>query len=345
MTGEGEPYVSKLGRRIVRASRAKAFARGLRTLARHSWAHASSAALAFVPRVRSVTAGADPCAESLRVAVYVTFDRQGLAADFVVAQVAALAALGRRVIVVSNSPVLSPGAVAGLAPHVRAILHRRNIGHDFGAYRDGLGALGDVAGLDSVILTNDSCFGPFADLGLVEARAAEGGFDVFGITDSWAHAYHVQSYYLYVGRAVLGSAAFAAFWRGLLISQPRSMVISHGEIGFTQAMLKAGFSAGAMCPYRDVARVARARALSRLGEVGVLPRERAYLADLAEDVDFDVPLNPTYFFWDVLIQHFGSPFLKRDLLRRNLTQQPGLVELDFLGADQAAGVLESLKRA
>ncbi len=319
------PYVSKLGLRIARPSRTRQLARALRTVARLGWAYASSATLAAIPRLRAVVVGMDPCAGSADAAIYVTFDRQARVPDFVVAQVAALAACGRRVTVVSNSPALPAAQAAKLVPHVREIVHRRNIGHDFGAWRDGLARIGPLDACNSLLLMNDSCFGPLSDLAIVEQRGRDSLRDVFGITDSWAHAYHVQSYYLRLSAKVLRSSVFERFWQSLLISQPRSMVISHGEIRLTQTMLAAGFTAGALCPYVDMAALARKQAAACLKESDLLPRELAYLQDLVQDVDFGIPLNPTYFFWDVLLEQ-GSPFIKRDLLRSNPTQQPRLME-------------------
>jgi lipopolysaccharide biosynthesis protein len=259
----------------------------------------------------------------VRAAIYVSFDAGSVLQDHVVAQVAALAACGRRVIFMSNSPALPAAMVARLAPFVREVVHRRNFGHDFGAYKDGLARLGDLGALHSLVLMNDSCLGPFRPLAVVEARAEASGCGIFGITENWAHAYHVQTYYVWLSGDVVRSAAFAGFWRGLLISQPRSMVIFRGEIRFTQEMLAAGFSAGALCPYGEVARVAQAALRERLGQE-LAPGERAFYERLDRRIVDEEPLNATHFFWDVLLTHFQSPFIKRELVRDNPEGVPGV---------------------
>ncbi len=310
---------------------------GPRRTARTAWAYAASAALAAVPRIRNAVAGADPNRDSARAAIYVTHDRYSLVADYVVAQVAALAALGCRVTVISNAPKLRPEAVERLGPHVREIVHRHNFGHDFGAFKDGIARLGDLGALHSLILMNDSCYGPFLPLSDVETRAEASGCDLFGITDSWTYRYHLQTYFLIIGARVLGSPAFAAFWRTLLIWQPRSMVITRGEVRFTHEMLKAGFRAGALCPYARAAQLALARARGRLAETDrLLPGERRYYEQLAEDVSTGKPLNPTHSFWDVLITECGAPFVKRELLRRNPVRVPGLLGWETLLAGHNA---------
>jgi hypothetical protein len=316
---------------------------------RHLAAYAGSAVARFVPTILATLPGEDPCADQPRPAIYVSFDRWGMVADYVVAQVRALAECGRRVTFITTSPKLLPADVARLRPHVREILHRRNVGHDFGAYRDGIARLGDLSALHSLVLMNDSCYGPFGGLSRVEAAAEASGADLFGITDSWSLRYHLQTYYVWIGRAALASPAFAAFWRSLLPSQPRSMVIVNGEIRFTQALLKAGLTTAAMCPYTQAAFAAEQAARRRLSdEDGLLDGERAYREALLAAILDGAPLNPTHSFWDVLLTECGSPFIKRELLRKNPVRIPGVAQWEQVvggceGADLNA-IRNHLKR-
>src|SRR6202034_805474 len=103
---------------------------------------------------------------------------------------------GYAVIIVSNSRILKEEAVAELLPQVAAIVHRHNVGYDFGAWRDGLALIPDIGKLDRLILTNDSIFRPLQDLGTVLARCDADRADVWGITDCYTFRYHLQSYFL-----------------------------------------------------------------------------------------------------------------------------------------------------
>ncbi len=306
-----------------RPSLARRLSRVPRNVARVLYAYACSAAAAPLQRIRSATPGEDPCRASKRAAIYVSFDANSALQEHVVAQLAALAACGRRVIFISNSPALPADIVARVAPYVREVVHRRNFGHDFGAYKDGLARLGNLADLHSLVLMNDSCLGPFSPLQAVEERAEASGHAIFGITENWAHAYHVQTYYVWLTGSLVRSAAFATFWRGLLISQPRSMVIFRGEIRFTQEMLAAGFTAGSLCPYGELARIAQTEIRQRLAQ-NLPPTERAFYECLDRRIVEEEPLNATHFFWDVLLTHFHAPFIKRELLRANPESVPGV---------------------
>jgi lipopolysaccharide biosynthesis protein len=262
----------------------------------------------------------------------------------VVDQVAALAEAGRRVTFITNSARIAPRDADRLRPYVREVVHRRNFGHDFGAYKDGIARLGDLREVDSLVLMNDSCFGPFGGLARVEAAALASGADLFGITESWSIRYHLQTYYIWIGAAALRSAAFRAFWRGLLASQPRSMVIANGEIAFTQKLLRAGFTARALCPYAEVAALARQAADRRLADgSGLLAFERNHLEALVGAVLAGADLNPTHSFWDVLLTECGSPFVKRELLRHNPLRIPGVSQWERLLADQPAAQLDAIR--
>ncbi len=324
--------------------RGRSVAPGYRHVLRHLAAYIGSAIASCRPRIRSVAAGADPHAASRDAALYVSFDRWGLVADFVVAQVAALAEAGRRVTFITNSPRLAPEAAARLLPYVREVVHRRNFGHDFGAYKDGIARL-ELHALDSLVLMNDSCYGPFGSLAEVDRKAALSGRDIFGITESWDVCYHLQTYYLWIGPAVLRSLAFTRFWRALLPSQPRSLVILDGEIGFTQAMLKAGFSVRALCPYGEAALHAQAAARQTLvaEPSDLLEEERAYLRRLVHAITAGDTLNPTHSFWDVLVTQCGAPFIKRELLRANPVRIPGLLGWERVVASLPGSDLDAIR--
>jgi len=281
----------------------------------------------FVQRVRAVVDGSDPNASSPRYAVYVTYDRRSLTADYVKSQVEALARLGYRVIVISTSPKLPKSEAEKVLPHCWRVMHRRNFGHDFGAYKDGIDRIGPMDAVESLILMNDSCYGPLFDLAGIEQRAQASRSDVFGITDSWSIAYHLQSYFLRIDRRALRSEAFSSFWATLLPYQPRAIVIRRGEIGLTQHLVRRGMITEALCPYHEVANRALQLILARLASnsVQLLPAEKIYLELLANKINSGTPLNPMHSFWDVLFVEFSCPFIKCNLLRRNPTHIPGLI--------------------
>ena len=317
----------------------RGFAAGLRRLiakciewatliAQYVLAVAGSCFAVCVPLIRHIDEGLDPNAGSRRYAVYASYDRHSIVADYVVAQVEALSRIGYRIVVVLTSPYARTTETSKLATHSWKIVHRRNFGHDFGCYKTGIRQIERLQEAESLILMNDSCYGPLFDLARVERLAREDGADIWGITDSWWKSYHLQSYYLRLGNRAINSEAFQRFWATLLPYQPRNLVVRLGEIRLTQYLVRDRLTTGVLCPYHAVAEKALELILPRINgdEAGLLPSEIHYLQWLAEQISKGTDLNPMHPFWDVLIVEFACPFIKRGLLRSNPTGVPGLFD-------------------
>ena len=222
------------------------------------------------------------------VAVVVHFDRLGRVDRWLEHYLQQLKAAGFTVIFVSNAPRLDDQAVARIAPLCGTVLRRDNAGLDFGAYKDGLGRIPDLARVRRLILANDSAFGPFRPIGDIVRDMPADEAAVWGITDSVEGGSHLQSYFLLLHEQALRSDAFKRFWTGYRYVQSRYWNILMYEIGLSRAMTKAGLACRALCPYDD--------ALSALSGA-------------------EVPHNPSHELWQVLIAEMGCPFIKRDLLR------------------------------
>ncbi len=265
-----------------------------------------------------------------RVAVFLHYDRRGVVHDYVIHYLEALRALGFEILFISNAPSLSQESWQRIAPLAALMMRRRNRGHDFGAFRDAVAALGDVSRFEQLIMANDSVYGPLQDLAPLLERCDRGDAAVWGVTDSWDRRYHLQSYFLLFKREALASPAFTSFWRGVRLVPSRSWVIRQYEIGLTQAMVKAGLRCSALFPYRAAA-AALSEAVTRRG---LLKREdlsdyhRHYADRLFAAVERGDTLNQTHYFWDYLIGEAGCPFIKRDLLLRNPVKVPYVNQWD-----------------
>ena len=169
-----------------------------------------------------------------------------------------------------------------------ALLTRRNIGLDFGAWRMALRALSlPRPDTNRILLINDSVYGPLLPLAPLLARMPANGADLWGLTDSQERGWHLQSYFLLAGPTLIRSPIWRSFWRGVVPLPFKRWTVGRYEVGLSQRVLKAGFSARALFPHTSVA-------------------------------------NPTLGEWRALLEA-GFPFLKRELLRDNPT---GVENLD-----------------
>ena len=256
-----------------------------------------------------------------KIAVFVHFDSACRVQAFTLDYARALAEAGYAIAFVSNCPSLADTDLTVLKSFCAAIICRRNVGYDFGAVRDALRLLGlPRDSTDQLVIANDSVFGPLQPLHTLLDRIDFTKADIWGATDSWQHGYHLQSYFLAVGKAALQSAAWRQFWDGVRLMQSRDYVISRYEIGLTQAMLRAGLRCDAAWNYNDLLRsIPRPAPEPGQHYIDADPADdarRGHLARLRHAVVDHVPMNPTGELWRQLLLS-GFPFIKRELLRSN----------------------------
>lgn len=263
-----------------------------------------------------------------RVAIFVHFDRQGLVHDFVHHYVRELGKAGFATIFVSNALRLAPDIAERLVPVCASILRRDNVGRDFGAFKDALATIPRLDRLESLLLANDSVYGPFQDLGELIGRMNMAEADVWGVTDNWEQHFHLQSYFLLFGRQALAADGFRRFWAHVRHVQAKQWIIDRYEIGLTRAMIQSGLRCRAAFPYRLVAtsliEAVQADAESA-GSARGSEHRRRFMDGLVQAIESGVPLNSSHFFWEHLIVRMGCPFLKQELLRDNPVHVPGVL--------------------
>lgn len=267
-----------------------------------------------LPRILKVVAGAR--VHGPKQAVFVHHDPQGIIHDYVLFAVQQLADNDYAVTFMSNAPTLDARSVEKLLPLVREVVHRRGLGYDFGAWRDGIERLPEPEQLHRLILANDSVYGPVFPLSNALKRAEEMSVDVFGITDSFEFAHHLQSYFLLFFPGALRSTAFRSFWEDFPMVNSKPWVVRNGEVRLSVELVRAGLRLGALCPYESLLEIAERMPASADNDSSRFAASRNRKARAGK------PLNPMHYFWEELLRDYGCPFLKRDLVRSNPAQLP-----------------------
>jgi hypothetical protein len=220
---------------------------------------------------------------------------------------------------------------------------KKNAGFDFGSYAVGFSRLNNILEyVDEVLFANDSVVGPITDMQDIFRKIRGSGADFAGITDSYERGYHVQTYFIWLGRKAVQSSSVSAFFNNPRFaslargserrkSMLRERMVLDGELALTRRLLDARLQGYVLCPYQQVASrwLARLPGLAqRLADLPELQPATAthlpFKQKLAKELDAvaasvvgGTPLNPTHFFWDVLIEDFGFPFIKRELVTAN----------------------------
>ena len=266
------------------------------------------------PNILRVWEGEDPCANAQRAAIFSHHDPHGNIGDYVVHYLRELANAGLRIYFSSSCPNLRVEEIEKVRPYVRKVLQRKNVGFDFGAFKDAILHIKKLSALHGLLMTNDSVYGPLFPIRPIFERAASLRTDFWGLTDSWSYNYHLQSYFIYFERQVLSSSAFLDFFRSYVYPSVKQKVIFQGEILLTQSLTKAGFRSRALLDYRSLSALAKVKP----------NREYRFQKDVMHAIRIGEPRNPTHFFWDLLIEE-GFPFIKRDLLAENPSQIDNLM--------------------
>jgi hypothetical protein len=279
-----------------------------------------------------------------KVAIFVHFDRQGIARDYVLHYLAALQAAGYEIAFVSNSGQLQPAAVEALRLLCSVIIVRRNVGYDFGAMREAVLRLRlPRRNTAQLLIVNDSVYGPLCPLDDLLNAIDFDEADFWGATESWQGRYHLQSYFMAFGPKAMQHRAWEAFWRGVRPVASKAYVIKQYEVGLTQRLLRGGLRPRAVWKYPDLVRQINPDLMIQGGEEGPVSTDpihamrKAHARRIRDAAVTRQPLNPTSDLWRQLL-HAGFPFLKRELLRENPTYVADVTDwrevvIELLGAD------------
>lgn len=285
-----------------------------------------------------------------KVCVYVHWDGAGDVRDHVMHHVRSLADAGLSVVFVTNAGALRPAAMARLQAVCAGVLVRRNVGYDFGAWREGFEVLQlPRPDTEMVVMANDSVYGPMLPLQDLLATIDFARADIWGCTESWQTKFHLQSYLIAFSPRVVASQAWGEFWAGVRPTWSKAWLIRLYEIGLTQAMLKAGFTCRAIWPYQNLIKdldpdllMDHAEGGPNLADPAVQARQ--YQArHIRNATVLRVPLNPTSDLWRQLLQA-RFPFIKRELLRDNPTNVPDVGDWRELALAQSATNLGPVER-
>ena len=223
-------------------------------------------------------------------------------------------------------------------------VHRRNEGWDFASWFSVLMRWPEItARADRLLLTNDSNYGPLRPLAGIMTEGRALGANVWGITDSWAIAYHLQSYFLEFDSATLRSGVIQDFIADFPFAVVKDDVVRGGEIALTNYLSNRGFSLKPLIPYERITDRLLANFEQTVDSILELPEnqlqlnlgrsqdiyELAFLLDVVDSIRMSVPLDPTLHLWDTLLQ-LGGPFIKRKLVLSREGGFPGVERLPTL---------------
>ncbi|MDX8500845.1 rhamnan synthesis F family protein [Mesorhizobium sp. VK4C] len=314
--------------------------------------------------------GAHHLADLRKVEHFVDLDRIGLLArrgglavfaihcegaslqTFHLEMIEALRSKGYAICVVNSFSENDALLAAHLRDKVHTFISRGDYGRDFGSWVSALVTLdGLVQAADHVLLINDSIIGPVRSLDHLFQRFKASIGDIFGLSDSYQHHYHLQSSVLFIRRSAFSTPEFHRFFQEYSYPNDKTNVILLGEVALSAYGLDAGLTLDVMCPYESVVEHWLGQYESDLELVQSMPEFRhgfpqvidgvqtlsygyaqhtkIWYFNTAGDIRAQVARNAQHSFWNTLINDFDYPFLKRELVTKN---PEGVANLFLLGS-------------
>lgn len=290
-------------------------------------------------------------------ALYVHYAPDGAVSAMVRRQLELWREAGFDPVFVTTSPAIPEADWAAARARAALVVHRANLGRDFGAWCDLAPLVRDRFGAtaEELLLANDSVLGPIRPLGPVVAALRSGGEGVFGLTESLQGGAHLQSYCVLArGRAAV--ADLLGFLGGMRLSVSKWLVVQRGELSLARAMRARGHRVAALFGHARLLDAVLGDGAARAALLALHPRLAARAASLPEpdrtaalrQALTAAPLNPTHHLWRPLVTGLGFPFVKTELVRRNPGGLPGVADWpEVVGAESpvALPLLEAHLRA
>lgn len=243
-----------------------------------------------------------------KVVIYSHYDVDNIIDNYVVKSLQELRNLNWTIIFVTSSNNLSSGEVSKIKNLVNTIICSNGRGRDWGNFALGLRYTYTIDFPESLLLMNDSLYGPFNSLKELFDRIQNNEADFIGLTDSFQHCYHLQSYFIYCKPSICKHITFLNFWKNFYPLDDKNEIIYKNEMGFTKYFMNLGFDAGCLFTYDNLLKTALNGSYSATQKV--------------ESIDKKTFLNPTHYFADILFNVYDFPFIKIELLKINPSKVP-----------------------
>lgn len=194
------------------------------------------------------------------------------------------------------------------------VICRPNIGLDFCSYKLGIEQI-ELNLFDSLLLANDSVYGPLYPLSEILNAFYTSDADVYGATLNFDPQPHIQSFFILFNKKALLHPQFQLFWGNVQPIENKKELILKYEIGLSIALSNSGLMTKAFYEKR----------YSRLWQIilMVVNSQKGYklwrlkMSLLKALKGKPLGFNPLHFLAWKLIKRHRVPFIKKELIDKN----------------------------
>jgi len=189
--------------------------------------------------------------ECSRLGIFLCYDKDGIIDDYIPYLLNDLKENLDRLVVVVNGKLTADGRKTLFAV-TEDVVVRENKGYDAAGWKY---AICEYLGWDIIhqyeemVLLNDSFFGPFYPFRVIFDQMSSRNIDFWGLTAhgegmelGYYYQRHLQSYFLVIRKAMLGSFEFQQYWEKQKTLDNFWDVVVESEIAFTRYFEDRGFS-------------------------------------------------------------------------------------------------------
>jgi lipopolysaccharide biosynthesis protein len=186
--------------------------------------------------------------------LFAHFDKSNTISQDDVNYLKALKVVAKDIVFISNSKI-SAIELKKISAITGKIVLRKNKGYDFGAWKQFILSLTktEFEEYDNLILVNNSCYGPYANLTNVFREMSQRGSDFWGIllfpylddgsfSESRYINEHPQSFFMVFTKKAFSHQAFLDFWRNIGSYNKMEKVIKYCESVLTKKLRDAGLT-------------------------------------------------------------------------------------------------------
>ena len=176
------------------------------------------------------------------------------------------------------------------------IIHRPNIGYDFGSWLTAYQHI-DKSNCSQVILTNDSVYGPLYDLGpYLDIVDQDEKKSVYGFFSSNEISFHLPPVFFVFSQEIIKDKIFDQYWRRFKFFGRKERIIRELEVGGSTFLQENGVELNSFFDVKD------------------LKNTESICSEEVKDL---VSQNVTLLYWEPLITEKKFPFIKTEVLKQN----------------------------
>jgi hypothetical protein len=224
------------------------------------------------------------------------FDINNKIEEYVVYMIKELYKLKFDIVFVTTTENMKIVELNKISSYVKIAIIKKNVGYDFISWKTALYAIGEYKHYEQILHINDSIFFPLFNPKIMFDKMKTEKVDFWGLSDSYRIQYHIQSFFWVFNKKLLRSCFYNNFWNNCTALGDKGKIIREYEVGFTSLLQKNNFKISAYNKVESIYNFVRNKFEN------LLPIDQ---------------YSSFYTFWDIVIDNFKAPYLKKNILIEN----------------------------